>query len=1044
MYKELMTMGFITLLVTIYTAADRTSVFASYSTEIDFVGYVTFFVAIFFVAHALYIMLLSMRTSKLYERLHRLTVAKAVEMYTESQKLWWERFKYRIPYLPVSSIRQKMEFKIIQSLFRDTYWLPSDFDYGSYLSRCFEKYSLKMINIGWTSWIVMIALGFINYLRVEYLSPVEAFSCSRLHDDYNATVGADTLRYFESDTIESMGGPHDDVRRNLLKTASRSCTQLNVAIFLICGSSVVIYAFFLFITGRFYYERLIQRTGISNISDYPKFLMFEESISLKISSNQRERKLEIEINDKVSKKSKRRMSINTLRKNVNVLLKEPQVKNDEKIFKKISQGIEKSRHVATVKKAIGTSLMAKKFRTSFESMKSIGSSASIGEEEWTPEKRAFSPADELSDYDSDAPVDEPLIYRQEKENSGVRQTLQVMARQASNLKQVSLKRIGSLKNIGAEKKKPEPPVRRRNMIINIRKDDKDSPEVVDSAEDIDTLTSIEQFKLFKLKERDAKNTKMSDKESKGMMMSYLRHHNSTFITNDNKNMKLSEDLSEIYFFENPDLYFKAVEYAIMLNSLYLSLWACNFISVVQFSFNNAWIVQIFMLIPLLIVLPLLGEIVKVSSLLEAIADLDIDVIGSVLEEMEDKTRLIQELRLKILSRIVGESDDKKRIVARLFKEIDIDKNGLISPMEMRQMLRALSLHYSDAKFLRLYRAIDEDLNGSISEFELTLLIFPDMIIQDDIVKRNKILKQRSREIDGSRRNSIFSKPGLFSMLKKYAYVSPSSDIPERRDAIIGKGADSLTCDAGMIEKVADVHKIRGSSSEYENAQHDSSESDDNESQSTSNAISCVSMVSSTRPSKDSNGVDNNISQGKSYDEIENIVEENLKSSSCRSHGVADDSTDRSRRHTRSETICDGPPLEFLEDSHFTEDGGRGRGASGDVVEGSVRHMQAMSHRSVSGGRRDDVSENSAWSSRSRSQSGYGNDEKDNEVHDLEDFDENIEDRVRGRGATVGCAEHITHLHIPIARPRAKSFQGDCSPAAGGHGVDYSLKVEDTD
>jgi hypothetical protein len=47
MYKELMQMGFITLFIQLFTAAEPKSLFAKYIIEIDFVGYVIFFVAIF-------------------------------------------------------------------------------------------------------------------------------------------------------------------------------------------------------------------------------------------------------------------------------------------------------------------------------------------------------------------------------------------------------------------------------------------------------------------------------------------------------------------------------------------------------------------------------------------------------------------------------------------------------------------------------------------------------------------------------------------------------------------------------------------------------------------------------------------------------------------------------------------------------------------------------------------------------------------------------------------------------------------------------------
>lgn len=57
-------------------------------------------------------------------------------------------------------------------------------------------------------------------------------------------------------------------------------------------------------------------------------------------------------------------------------------------------------------------------------------------------------------------------------------------------------------------------------------------------------------------------------------------------------MKLTEDMSEIYLFNSPQLFCRAIEVAIMLNSLYLALWATNFIFVVHEYLDNEGILQV--------------------------------------------------------------------------------------------------------------------------------------------------------------------------------------------------------------------------------------------------------------------------------------------------------------------------------------------------------------------------------------------------------------------------------------------------------------------
>lgn len=643
--------------------------------------------AIFFVAHAMYIMILSMHTTKVYDRLHCHSVADLMTDYTKEMENKINAFLFTVPYLPVSSLRQAVEFKIIYALFRDTFWLPSDFDYGSYLGRSFEKYSLRMINIGLSSWVIMIFLSGVNYVRILLGPSLDFLSCDS---------GADIIN---NQTIEISGtqewNPFVDpfYEQRLLKSKlSHDCSFMHLKIFVICGTMIAFYALTLFLIGRFYLKRLIGRAGATTTSDYYKFLMLEESITLKQTAT---RNIEIKIrnNDGNKKKNGRRMSINTFRHNVNTLLKDkPKSDKDEHMYENLASRSRSS----VMGKAVAS------LRKTF-----ISKSASQG---------------------AVMPDRSPI---------------------GSNSKK-SLLHIGESPP-GSRKKKYDdtmappsgPPVipgRRKNMVIKLSKGN--SKKNLKDVDELESLTSIEQFKLLKIKEMREQKIERAQ-SNRRMMISYLRDKSSSESTDNLQNMKLSEDFSEIYFFRSPQLYFKMVEIAIMLNSLYLSLWACNFITLVNDHFDSSPFFHIVMLIPLLVVLPSLGEIVKVSSLLAAVADLDLDVIGSVLEVTEEKTKLVAEVREKILTRIHGKHRDKLKILQELFEEIDINSNGQVNKHELREMLRALSLHYSDYKFRRLYEAIDHDGSGAMDMDEFIDLVFPDMARKREVRRRAELLKQHS-------------------------------------------------------------------------------------------------------------------------------------------------------------------------------------------------------------------------------------------------------------------------------------------------------------
>jgi hypothetical protein len=72
----------------------------------------------------------------------------------------------------------------------------------------------------------------------------------------------------------------------------------------------------------------------------------------------------------------------------------------------------------------------------------------------------------------------------------------------------------------------------------------------------------------------------------------IRKQSSRDTPESREKMKLAEDMSQIYFLNRPELFLRAIEAAIMLNSLYLSLWATNFIKIVADSFDNNFLLQL--------------------------------------------------------------------------------------------------------------------------------------------------------------------------------------------------------------------------------------------------------------------------------------------------------------------------------------------------------------------------------------------------------------------------------------------------------------------
>jgi hypothetical protein len=197
----------------------------------DFVGYILFFVALFYVAHALYIMGLSVITSSHYEKLHALSIAEVLQEYTKLENTLLGNIYWILSPFSVSSAQRNVEFKIIYALFRDTYWLPSDFDFGAYLSGCLARYSQRIINIGVYSWLFMIFLALFNLMRVRLFGDL-AFGCH---------ASGQASRKSNSQFYSFLNNPN--------------CDQEHTYLFLAAGFSLCLYTSILLWLGQVYSRR---------------------------------------------------------------------------------------------------------------------------------------------------------------------------------------------------------------------------------------------------------------------------------------------------------------------------------------------------------------------------------------------------------------------------------------------------------------------------------------------------------------------------------------------------------------------------------------------------------------------------------------------------------------------------------------------------------------------------------------------------------------------------------------------------------------------
>lgn len=194
-----------------------------------------------------------------------------------------------------------------------------------------------------------------------------------------------------------------------------------------------------------------------------------------------------------------------------------------------------------------------------------------------------------------------------------------------------------------------------------------------------------------------------------------------------------KEFHHIFFFQKPEWYFLSVELCLMFNCLYMSLWLTNAITICyQAHFENGWDVidQFAMVIPSIICGYSISYITSTCSVLEAISELDVEVVSEVLTDMDEARLVVEELRQKIFS-MADEQDlaDKKEFISRLFAEIDEDGSGTLDSDEFRELLRSVHLTYSDYRYRLLFAAVDTSGNGLVSEDELQEFLFPHLFVK---------------------------------------------------------------------------------------------------------------------------------------------------------------------------------------------------------------------------------------------------------------------------------------------------------------------------
>lgn len=641
-YKELMIMGLVSFtLVMIATSSSSSESGAIWIEAIDF-GHITlFFMALFFIVHAGFLIIQSQRISIEYQRHHSLLVRDILNKMRDNASFWGQ-FIYSHKWVPGSRLRKIVEFKIIHLLFRDAYAIPLSFNYPSYLTSCHEKYALQLLDIGVFSWLSMIGFSILNFVRVV-LVDVGSVGC----------------------TYTVLGFPVTKIVQNHRRKLDLSyltdnqldCEARMLSFFIASGYSLFCIQLTVLFLARMYELRLIEKSGACTTADY-------ESLLRHMKKDEQLKRTVLTLNSAKLKEdnnstSERRISVNKRYSNIKTL----KSGHKDLSLSVIKNNVETEKRLNESSKAVAIRRVHEVWSAFLEFYHNIRGSATAA-----------------------------VLFVVRK----VGRTCGCLAR-GSHVIDVSTHDGSSVVQ---------------------------SPSSASVGHKINRAQSV--FKL------DTANAGHKIKRAQSVFKIDKRSFMKSEIVEDTKEAEKKEApaplpkrsfFSDIYLFRSEHLYFRIVEIVVMLNCLYMALWAANFITLAN-DFQECVALQLIMVLPILLSIPILGAIISVSAKLNAIRKLDFEVIGKVLEQDEEFDNQLQTLRDRIdnivtmvrvdesLQSIMREANPDSALEARTFgrpevlqamiDELQPDNGGFIDQNMFRRVLRLLHIYLSEAKFFRLY------------------------------------------------------------------------------------------------------------------------------------------------------------------------------------------------------------------------------------------------------------------------------------------------------------------------------------------------------
>jgi hypothetical protein len=151
----------------------------------------------------------------------------------------------------LSSIRDRVEYNLIHTIFHSTYILPEDFSFAEYLSHSYARFSLKLTNRSLFTWFMFLLSILANFLRIR-----AGYACHMISSP-TATHRRMMDSYSSSGSTTVATDDHQLLLEEEILAKNEFCHRQTLRLFLAAGCSLTFFTLLVVYVSRVYKIRLV-------------------------------------------------------------------------------------------------------------------------------------------------------------------------------------------------------------------------------------------------------------------------------------------------------------------------------------------------------------------------------------------------------------------------------------------------------------------------------------------------------------------------------------------------------------------------------------------------------------------------------------------------------------------------------------------------------------------------------------------------------------------------------------------------------------------